>query len=86
MPIQKKDAHPIHLELVDSHTYLQTNFTEQLSKMDHTASLQNAKQAKNKLDKILEGARVEGENMVTQILLETKIETLTVIRSLCWGL
>ncbi|KAF9528949.1 hypothetical protein CPB83DRAFT_906442 [Crepidotus variabilis] len=63
--VHKKDAHPIHLEIISPHTYLQTSVTEELERMGPNASLQTVKETNDKLEKILQESKLEGDNILS---------------------
>jgi len=55
--LHRRDAHPVHIEFIDSHTVLETSVVEGLNQMDADTPPISVKKASHKLAKILEGSK-----------------------------
>ncbi|KAF9528950.1 hypothetical protein CPB83DRAFT_291153 [Crepidotus variabilis] len=62
--VTRRDAHPVYLEVVDSHTFLQTSVIDGLNKMGPDTPLISVRKAGPKLEKILQDTKAEGDNLM----------------------
>lgn len=64
LPVTRRDAHPLHLEIVDSKAALQTYVTERLEEMQADAPASDVRKAGQKLDEIALNSSGYEENFV----------------------